>query len=53
MTVLMTGLYTILKEKDSKFAFSPEKSLQISNAIVWAVNLLGVMQIVYEIVPKS
>ena len=53
VTVLMTGLYAILKERDSEFAPSLEKSLQISNVIVWAVDLLSAMQIVYEIVPKG
>ena len=53
VTALMIGLYAVAKKDGSRFTYSFEKSLQISNVIVWSINIINAAQIIYEVLPKS
>ena len=52
-TAVMVGLYALSKEKNSRFAFSFEKSIQVSNIIAWGINVMNAAQIIYGQLPKS
>jgi hypothetical protein len=50
--VLMVGMYALNEARETRWAYSFEKSLQISNVIVWSVNAINFAQIMYESAPK-
>jgi hypothetical protein len=46
---LLILLYAISQDNESKFSYSTEKAVQISNAIVWFVVISNLLQIALEI----
>ncbi len=51
VTLFLVGAYALTKEKESRFAFSTEKALQIGVAIMSAVLMMNAVQVAVEL-PK-
>lgn len=55
VTVAMIGMYALTKKRNSRWAFSFEKAIQISNMIAWGVAVLNAAQIghyMFEVLKK-